>query len=370
MQNNDRAAYQPVLASRPARRTGTPLLFRSFRSTDQGDIVTLLSRGRPAGYLDIKSAIFDWQFHRNPHSDGRSSFLVGTPNDGTSDGTIVALNGFMPARIRFHHQPMLASWSCDTYVSPAHRGQGIGKELIKLVSNAAPLMLGYGISDMSDPIFHAYDWQLHPHVVVLFYHIAEGGIAGHLKNFGSKLARRTHEHRPSYARELGCEDHTPFSAEVDELWEASRSGYASVVERDSAYLNWKYHEHPLHRYITYSARFHGRLQGLMIARHDPEESVIVDYCGPAKDADLMSELAGAAVADLARRKTLRVRCETTHLPLIDALHRAGFLSSRHGSRFRVRSNLPTSDVLSGWFLMTGDSDNDMMSGTAAASSRT
>lgn len=369
MRNHDQVTSPFLVGSQPARRTRTSLSFRSYRSTDRSEVVKLLSIGRPPDYLDFKSAIFDWQFHQNPHSDGRSPFLVGLVDDGTDDGTLVALNGFMPARIRFHHHPMLASWSCDTYVSPEYRGQGFGKELTQRASNAAPVMLGYGISDMSDPIFHKYDWLLHPHVVLMFNHVAESGITGRLKNLGSRLTRRTSGHPGSWSRELGCEDHGPFSAEVDELWDESRSGYASTVERDAAYLNWKYYHHPLHRYITYSARSHGRLQGLLIARHDPEESVIVDYCGPAEDAHLMCELADAVARDLAHRKTQRIRCETTHLPMIDALHRSGFLTSRHASRFRVRSNIPASDVLGGWFLMTGDSDNDMLAGTPAGSSR-
>jgi GNAT superfamily N-acetyltransferase len=338
----------------------TALTFRSYRDTDGGQVVNLLGTGRPVGYAALKSAIFDWQFQQNPHSDGASPFLIGTVDDGRDHGRIVALNGVMPARILFHGQPMLACWSCDTYVSPSHRGQGFGKELVRRVSDAAPIMLGYGISDMSDPIFHQQDWLLHQDIVLLFYHVAETGLAGRFKNLGSKLIRKvTGASRPR-STELTCEDHKQFSAEADELWSASKSGYVSTVERDAAYLNWRYHQHPLHRYICYSAYCHGRLQGLLIARHDPAESVIVDYVGPAADSHLMYDLAACAVEDLAHRQTTRIRCETTHPAMIDALNRAGFLASRHASRFRVRSNISIADVLDGWFLMTGDSDNDMM----------
>jgi GNAT superfamily N-acetyltransferase len=336
--------------------------YRSYEATDREAIVDLLSTGRPSGYWGAKSALFDWQFRQNPHSDGSSPFLVGV----VPDGRIVALNGFMPARILFHRRAMLARWSCDTYVSPDHRGQGFGKELVKRVSDAAPVMLGYGISDMSDPIFHKHEWLLHPNIVLLFHHVAEAGIFGRFKNFGTRFARGVREKTCAsdpIAREIVCDDHTPCSAEVDELWDASKAGYLSCVERDAAYLNWKYDQHPLHRYLCYSARHHGRLQGLMIARHDPEESVIVDYAGPAEDTSLMFALAGFAVEDLARRETVRIRCETTHPPMLDALSRAGFLASRHVSRFRVRSNTPPLDsleILDGWFLMPGDSDNDLM----------
>ena len=357
----EQASVHPSPDAQHAGMSGTPLAFRGFAPTDQPEVVSLLSIGRPAGYQGFKAAVFDWQFHHNPHSDGRSPFLIGVLDD-----RIVALNGFMPVRIRFHHQPVLASWSCDTFVSPAHRGRGFGKELVARVSNAAPIMLGYGISDMSDPILARQDWMLHPGIVLLFYHVAEAGITGRFKNFGSRLGRIRSSHAPPSSTEITCEDHARFSAEVDDLWAESRSGYASTVERDLDYLNWKYYQHPLHRYITYAARSHGRLQGLMIARHDPEESLVADYCGPAQDTYLMSELAAAAVEDLSHRKTMRIRCETTHPPMIDALSRAGFLASRHVSRFRVRANTAGLDPLSGWFLMTGDSDNDLLPAFAHA----
>ena len=345
------------------------LSFRSFEAADRDEVVNLLSIGRPPAYLSLKAAIFDWQFQGNPHSDGRSPFLVGVLDDDRDGDGIVALNGFMPVQIRFHHEPMLASWSCDTYVSPSYRGRGFGKDLLNHVSNAAPIMLGYGISNMSDPILAHQNWPLHPDIALLFCHVAEEGITGRFKNIGSRLSRIRSGHAHPFSTEITCEDHAQFSAEVGELWAESRSGYASTVERDPAYLNWKYYQHPLNRYISYSARTHGRLQGLMIARHDPEESVIVDYCGPARDSHLMGELAIAAVEDLSHRKTMRIRCETTHAPMVEALGRAGFLPSRHVSRFRVRSNLAQLDVLTGWFLMTGDSDNDLLPMLDTASSQ-
>ncbi|MDB4954917.1 MAG: hypothetical protein JWO36_2486 [Myxococcales bacterium] len=318
--------------------------------------MTLLSIGRPAEYVDIKSMIFDWQFKCNPHDDGRSPFLVGA----LDDETIVALNGYMPARIKFQGRPIHSCWSCDTYVSPSFRGRGFGKELVSRVSAAAPVMLGYGISDMSDPIFDKYDWLLHPHIDLLFFHVAEKGLAGRVKNLGSRLTRKRNGSAGSSST-VSHEEGQWFSGEVDALWTESRAGYFSTVERDAAYLNWKYQQHPLNRYTSYSLRSNARLRGVLIARHDPEESVIVDYCGPADDVRAMCELASAAVEDLSHRATKRIRCETTHPAMIEALKRAGFISSRYTSRFRVRSNESAIDPLKDWFLMPGDSDNDMLS---------
>lgn len=317
----------------------------------------LLGVGRPDGYVDRKARIFDWQFSRNPHDDGRSPFLIGE----IAAGTIAALNGFMPARIRFQGRRMLGCWSCDTYVSPSCRGRGYGKELLKRVSEAAPVMLGYGISDMSDPIFHKLGWLPHERLQLMFFHVAEPGVSGMLKNGASRAAALRGVHRNDRSYDVTHHIDDRLGSEIDDLWTRSAHGYFSALERDAAYLRWKYFEHPVHEYLCYSVRSRGVLDGLMIARWDPVESVLVDYCGPADERALMSELGAAVVRDLAARRTARIRTETTHAPLAEALRRVGFIGSRHASRFRVRSNVPASDPLRGWFVMPGDSDGDVLS---------
>src|SRR5258706_10317338 len=98
----------------------------------------------------------------------------------------------------------------------------------------------------------------------------------------------------------------------------------------------------------------------MIARHAQDESVIADYCGPAHDTGVMLDLAYGVLRDLISRGTTRVRCETTHEPLAGVLTHAGFVRSRHASRFRVHTVHDVADPLAGWLLMPGDSDGDVV----------
>jgi len=95
----------------------------------------------------------------------------------------------------------------------------------------------------------------------------------------------------------------------------------------------------------------------------------VDYCGPAADVDVMSELISAATEALTERGTTRVQCETAHAPMLEALNRNGFMQSRFCSRFRVHTNLEgDARQVQDWFLMTGDSDGDMIVGDDQATS--
>jgi hypothetical protein len=350
------SAPRPPPISSPARALSAELQFRDYEPSDRATLIDLLAGGRAPSYRRRKEAIFDWQFAANPHNNGRPPFIV-----GTLEGEIVAINGFMPARLRYEDERIQACWSCDTYVAAKLRGCGIGKRLIERVSGHAPVMLGYGISDMSDPIFNQQGWSLHPTAWSLFFHAREPGFEGALKNICSRAARRIRRlHRPRTRLDVTRHEED-FGADVDALWERMEPSYFSAVQRDARYLNWKYRRHPFQRYAWYAAREKGRLQGLLVARYGVRTSVLVDYCGPANDVELMSGLVAEATADLAERGTTRVLCEGTHPPLRAALERAGYVGSRSRPRFRVRTNL-AGDVrsLEGWFLMPGDSDGEML----------
>ena len=227
-------------------------------------------------------------------------------------------------------------------------------------SAEAEVVMGYGISDMSNPILEKMGWDLGHEARGFFFYVAEEGPKGLVKNVRSSLVRLALG--PSKSGEFEIERHEgePFGAEVDELWEASVPGYVSVVERDAAYLNWRYHRHPRLHYVAYYARRAGKLVGVLIARPDAVEAVIADYCGPAQHPEIKAALLEAAVADLSERGTRRIRCETTDADFITVLGREGFRETKAVFRFRVWSNRDADHHRADdWFLMTGDSDNDL-----------
>lgn len=331
------------------------LVFRDYRQQDKATIVALLADGRPASYTVDKLAVFDWQFFANPLSEGRSPFIVGTFND-----EIVAVNGLMPVKVRVSGEPMVACWSLDTYVSGKYRGRGFGKALVALVSASAPVMLGFGISDMSDPIFDKANWLLDASMAIFFYHVNEPSFKGACKNLLTRCARLFGVRRSSPGIQSQVEAALP-DTEVDRLWSRVAGHYPNAVERNATYLGWRYRDAPVMRYRWVVGRRHGELGALLITRHDPTESVVVDYVGPLDDAALMSSLIEAACADLVAAGTQRIKCEVNHPQVGQALARSGFLRFRSAGRFRVRANLPASAALSApWFIMTGDSDNDLL----------
>jgi GNAT superfamily N-acetyltransferase len=339
---------------KPAMPADT-LAFRDYRPEDKAIILALLAAGKPARYAAEKRAVFDWQFLANPQAAGRSPFVVGTIDDD-----IVAVNGLVPVSARAGGEPVAACWSLDTYLCSNHRGRGFGKSLLERVTAHAPLMLGFGISDMSDPIFAKLGWQQDPTMAAMFFHANDVGLKGLSKNLSTRLARALRARGGRCAAEFAVECPPPM-AELTTLWTGVLSHYPDAVERNGAYLTWRYRDAPVLRYRWVVARQHGELRALLITRHHPVESVVVDYVGRLDEPDLLFALIDFACGDLVEMGTRRIRCEANHPALLRALGAAGFRRYRTAGRFRVHAQAGTAWTPSShWFVMTGDSDNDLL----------
>lgn len=330
-------------------------VFRDYQPSDRETVLGLLAQGRDPDYLVHKRALFDWQFHANPAAAQRPAFIM-----GELEGEVVAINGLMPVRARVGGQPTTVCWSLDTFVSDRHRGKGLGKALISLVSVSASVMLGYGISDMSDPIFARQGWVLDAAMQTYFMHVAEPGFCGALKNAYSRLLRTLAWRHTPKAATLRT-DLVPTDDALEALWQRVAVQFPNAVERNASYLSWRYKHAPILPYRWTQLRQHGQLAGVMIGRRAEGEAVIVDYLGPLDQPQLLRALIRATVRDLAVAGTRRIRCECNHPEVQAALVAEGFRVYRTPGRFRVRVNAPEGAGPTGpWFVFTGDSDNDLL----------
>lgn len=329
---------------------------REYADSDRDEVVQLLSEGRPPAFSFRKQTVFEWQFNRNPFALGESPFLIGEHR-----GRVVAALGLQPLMARSNRNLFRMAWCCDFFVAEEIRGRGVGSQLVAMASRRFPLIAAYGISDMSDPVFASQGWSPDPYLAVYFLPVAETDLRGLVKSARSRIHRRpltTH-----FAADVQvAQADTCSLAETGELWEACAPTYGAAVERSPEYLDWKYRQHPTHRYVFIEARRFGRLVGLLIARPDSQTSVIVDYVGPAEDGAMMRLLLSACTEALSQRGTVRIQCETNHRPLQRALAQSGFLKSKYSSRFRLSGRFfETPYVPGNWFLTSGDSDGDLFS---------
>jgi GNAT superfamily N-acetyltransferase len=346
------AAVQPVFGE-------TGAFLRAFQPSDGGPIMRLLAQGRPEAFLSHKQRVFDWQFLANPARAARAPFVVAEDR-----GHVVGAVGLMPVRARIGGRSQTVSWALDVVVAESHRGQGLGKKLIQQAASGGQCALVFGISDMSDPIFAQQGWRLDTSVQTMFMHLAEPGLRGMLKNLASRAQVAMGALRPQACMKLRVERaiQPPAAAELDALWLRVGHQYPNAVVRDAAYLHWRYRDAPVlpYRWLQ-TKQGDAQLDAVLITRHSPDESVLVDYLGPLDRPGLLRNLLQGAVRDLAAQGTRRIRCECNHPQLQQALASLGFRNYHRPSRFRIKAGRSNDAAPSGpWFLMTGDSDNDLM----------
>ncbi len=330
----------------------TPALeFGPLERSEIPTVIDLLAQGRPLDFAQRKAPIFEWQFQLDANPQGHG-FVV-----GRIDGRIVATLGTMQVEINYQGAPRRAFWIVDFFVAPTHRGRGIGNALLEYVGHRAQAQLVFGMSDASQAMFASRGWPTDPDMRVFFLHLSEPGVLGWIKNARSRLASIRGRVAPSDLR-MESRAHVAV-AELDDLWKRVASHFVSAVARTGAYLHWRYADAPNARYRWMAHYRDGVLAAVAIFRHDPAEAILADYCGPLDDPSLLRGLIAAVAAELASCKTARIRCEANHPAIQRALTAVGFLQTRFESRFRL--NVPAGvDSARDWFLMTGDSDNDML----------
>ncbi len=338
------------------------IAYRPYVGADHDAVLALLTEGMPAAHAAAKRAMFHWQFFENPHADGHSPFLV-----AVADDAIVGINAMMPVRIVYHGRRRMAGWSCDSRVDDRFRGRGIVPELVRRLQSDIGILMGYGITDSMMRALDKVPWETSPDLTGFFFYANERGAKGLMKNLHSRISRRMRQAARRDDIRISVNQDVDFGNDVDDLWTRSAPTYVSAVERDAAYLNWKYRRHPLLSYCWYAALRDGQLSGVLVARPDASTSVIADYCGPRGDAVLLNQLLHTAVDDLSARGTARIRCETTDPDVASALQQNGFRQSVGVYRFRCGcSDGSSPHPLRGFFLMTGDSDNDLTAVLRAA----
>jgi len=330
--------------------------YRRSEPADKSAILCLLKQNVPHLDESLRSAVFDWQFgESNALVQGRPAFLI-----ATVDGEIAGVNGMMPVLVWIRGQQSPAIWSCDTLVSEKYRGLGIGKGLLKRVQQEAPVVLGFGVSDMSDPIAAKLGWIPFDGVMSHFYAVSESGAKGKIKNLASNVRRLTSiPFRPKNSDISVTSRPASFDASHDQLWMTGLDDNVGTVVRDTAYLNWRYRDHPVFRYIALEAFKDGALLAILVLRHDEHESVIVDYVGARDDSQVMSMLLDEAVRQLIKLGSIRIRCETSLPVLQKCLRQFGF--NPYSGQCRFRSFIHPEGLQheqTDWFVMTGDSDND------------
>jgi GNAT superfamily N-acetyltransferase len=281
-----------------------------FDRRDEDQAVRLLverfpPEERQAAY-EKRLARWRWQYYENPNNpDDLPSIWV-----ARADAQVVGLVGTVPVRLRTPEGGLLALWALDLVVASSMRGMGLGKRLMTEVADAAPAVLGIGWT----PAGLRADLAAGLRIVDGF---ACGNLVISPLRFGPICLRQKHYKdivrllhanlRAGFARGLPTREDASVSAEfpsgTDRLWNRVAGCYRFAVDRDTAYLEWRYSAHPTHDYRVLYIGPASDPKALAVYRltgDSPPAGMISDLIvDPANSEDVLG-LVGALIDSLRR----------------------------------------------------------------------
>lgn len=172
------------------------------------------------GHVMTDPAHVTWQFLNHPHADGkRTSLLL------TQQNWIVGFLGIIPQHMRLAGEIVDVGWCANLIVAPDVRGHAGGALLLREAHAQWSALATTGYNTQSEPLLRGLGWQLQP---ALTRWVCNAVRAGDDETVPVKR----------------------FSADWDATWETLQKRYGVTTDRDHAFLNWRFIDHPRNEYVV------------------------------------------------------------------------------------------------------------------------
>lgn len=337
-------------------KTSKPALARRLEF-DKLDVFELMSSKQ------TKRDLWEWQYERNPAFVSAEYTSVALYRDEA----LVGFCGIMPVGVKFDDSHYTARWCCDLHVNNQFRRQGIAGELYKHIESESDVAMGFGTGDVAYSLKLKRGWQTSENIEEHFFTNKAQSFKGLVKRalqFTNKNIKRiTQAGTPALTQHCIDIQKQISIQEFNDLWAEVEGGYQRTVVRDGAYVNWKYVQHPANNYNIISLRTSDRaLLGALVVRKTSSMAHIVDYIGPASNLSYKQALLNYFLRW--SKDSDKLHCISSCPEWNQLLKFSGFLKYPKTPRFTVTTSWSKEPLIArDWFLMTGDSDGDLLNAT-------
>ncbi len=263
------------------------VVYRRFEENDLPSLLGLL-RSTFNGYPKIKS--WDWKYIKNPHG----SPIIWVAED---KGRIIGCYILNPVKLRIGSTIVMGAQPVDAAVDNAYRGGGIFKKLaVGAIAEAAK----EGVSLIyAFPTDISFKGQVRigyiPMLIIpkTFNVFRVHSLLQERVNFSNSFLQKGLEIIDTFQRirrqkarirsnyELKVRVIKDFDSRFETFWGKICSENNNViVERDVAYLNWRYLKHPEKHYTTYVCEKDGEIVGYVVL--NVEKSVSIEREGTGR----------------------------------------------------------------------------------------
>ena len=329
---------------------------------------------------DANGSFLDWQLQRGPAGPA-----VGMVARETATGSLIAQAAMVPVGMRLSGKSATAGLALNPLIDPDYQGRGVPLDLLrKLDAIAAEENIAFSYAfpdDASLPVLVNHGgFKEIASLSLLIRPLKPEALA--MKTTGSRvlarsasIARVVWRTPPPSVRQkdvpgLTIDPVTEFDEPFAVFWRRVQNRTPLIIERDSAYLNWRYGLVPGREYTVFAARSEGKVRALIVLREAPLGrlsaglivDMIVEASGEGRAAGrLLVEHAGVYFRD--RDLDLLATLSLRHTDEFRLFRASGFwmppkFLEPHPLHLVVRSHAEEANVaydLHNWFLTLGDS---------------
>jgi len=330
------------------------------REEDEGELLSFYEEFHEQG-REIAS-FYQWRQKENTVLGKGRDFVV------RYQGRIVGALGISPVVHTCKGNKIVVHWLRDALISPLMRGKGLGKKLLKAVSEEFDMGLGKGSNDNMYKVFKKSEWRDAPNsdymALVLECWPRE-------KDWKTKMAHvflfvwgsvLSHAY---CARSISCQEIKRFGKDFDSLAERCAKSGVFGIYKTSSYLNWRYFDCPGRSYTVLKVG-DKVTEGAVVIKlpsRKSQEAWIIDVLGESNNKEIIRELITEALDVIKNRGAGKLLVFSTSSRVRQILRRFGFVNIRKSPRFTfiMKPGSRLEDVTRGadWNFWHGDSDNEL-----------
>jgi hypothetical protein len=234
-----------------------------IRPYQEGDETGILSLWKAAFGKEIPRALWRWKYLKNPYPV-QIALAVG------EDGTIRVMYGGIPYRATWKNERVTVTHLMDIMSHPNYRKSGLfvktGTAFFDLYAGPHRTCFYYGFPgkyhfDIGKKYLKYTDLENG----VSFLRAETRALARNKARFGGRIERITQA-----------------EGVVDDIWDLCVRDYPLAVIRDSAFIRWRFFEHPLNPYEVWGYRsfFRKDWKGYAVLAVEGEKARMVDLLLP------------------------------------------------------------------------------------------
>jgi GNAT superfamily N-acetyltransferase len=345
-----------------------------FQRSDEADAIRMLLGKLPPsereGAYESRLARWQWQYYDNP-GNPRGEPLIWVARVEDAFGGMVAT---IPVKVKTPKGHVLGMWGVDFIVSGRMRGMGIGKALLAEWLKTSGIAFVMGWSPVSFKVAKGVGFEVMwgfttADILLSRLGYAVASFRHRQRSDLKRLARVFWRLNPRGGRGSGMAGagsiETTIPEGAGELWESVRESYVFAIERDPAYLKWRFEDHPAYGYRFVCLGGPGNLKGLGICRltdDKPALGVIADLIVDPAREELVSDLVDATVGFLRSQGAYAARMDLPPClagPIL-ARYRCSLRKDRGMIVCTGDPDLKAAGILDpeAWYISRSDADED------------